>query len=137
MRSFRELSQTHPALSVLRKFGVTVVGFAVLVAGIIMLVTPGPALVLIPVGLAILATEYAWAKRWLEKARAAALKAREKAAARSPQTRRRHRIAYVTAGLVLLAAAAYVVVAGWPDFAVQGWNRLQRLAPWLPELPGM
>ncbi|MFL6598372.1 MAG: PGPGW domain-containing protein [Chthoniobacterales bacterium] len=37
--------------------------------GIALHVLPGPAFVVIPVGLAILATEYAWARRWLIKAR--------------------------------------------------------------------
>jgi tellurite resistance protein TerC len=45
----------------------TIIGFSVLGVGIIMIVTPGPAVVVIPVGLAILATEYAWARQ--EKAR--------------------------------------------------------------------
>jgi hypothetical protein len=36
--------------------------------GVALLVLPGPAFVVIPVGLAILATEYAWARRWLRKA---------------------------------------------------------------------
>jgi uncharacterized protein (TIGR02611 family) len=45
----------------------TIIGFSVLGVGIIMIVTPGPAVVVIPVGLAILATEYAWARRYLKK----------------------------------------------------------------------
>lgn len=44
-----------------------VLGFSVLALGFIMVVTPGPAVVVIPVGLAILATEYAWARRYLKK----------------------------------------------------------------------
>ncbi len=34
-----------------------------------MIVTPGPALVVIPVGLAILAVEFVWARQWLKKLR--------------------------------------------------------------------
>jgi Putative transmembrane protein (PGPGW) len=48
---------------------VSVVGATVLLIGIALLVLPGPAFVVIPVGLAILATEYAWARRWLRKVR--------------------------------------------------------------------
>jgi tellurite resistance protein TerC len=48
---------------------VTVVGATVLLFGIALLVLPGPAIVVIPLGLAILATEYAWARHWLKKAR--------------------------------------------------------------------
>ena len=48
---------------------ISVVGATVLLIGVALLVLPGPAFVVIPVGLAILATEYAWARRWLRKAR--------------------------------------------------------------------
>ncbi len=46
-----------------------VIGGAVLAVGLAMVVLPGPAIVVIPVGLAILATEFAWARHWLRKAR--------------------------------------------------------------------
>ena len=49
---------------------VTLLGGSVLALGIALLVLPGPAFLVIPTGLAILAIEYAWAKRWLHKARA-------------------------------------------------------------------
>jgi uncharacterized protein (TIGR02611 family) len=52
-----------------RRVIVSVVGATVLLIGIALLVLPGPAFVVIPLGLAILATEYAWARRWLKKAR--------------------------------------------------------------------
>jgi hypothetical protein len=37
--------------------------------GVALLVLPGPAFIVIPVGLAILASDYAWARRWLRKVR--------------------------------------------------------------------
>ena len=46
---------------------VVVIGFTVLVVGIAMIVLPGPAVVVIPVGLAILATEFIWARKLLDK----------------------------------------------------------------------
>ena len=49
---------------------VAVVGGTVLVLGIVLIVLPGPAFLVIPAGLAILAVEFAWAKRWLRSARA-------------------------------------------------------------------
>jgi uncharacterized protein (TIGR02611 family) len=52
-----------------RRIVIFVVGVTVLVVGIIMLVTPGPALVVIPMGLAILGMEFAWARYWLHKLR--------------------------------------------------------------------
>jgi tellurite resistance protein TerC len=44
-----------------------VIGFTVLLAGVAMTVLPGPAIVVIPAGLAILATEFLWARRLLER----------------------------------------------------------------------
>ena len=46
---------------------VAVVGFTVVVAGVAMLVLPGPAFIVIPLGLAILATEFVWARNLLKK----------------------------------------------------------------------
>lgn len=46
---------------------VIVVGFTVLLAGVAMIVLPGPAFIVIPLGLAILATEFVWAKNLLKK----------------------------------------------------------------------
>lgn len=54
---------------VVRRIVVAVVGTTVLLLGIVMIVTPGPAFVLIPAGLAILGLEFAWARYWLKKAR--------------------------------------------------------------------
>jgi hypothetical protein len=52
-----------------RKLVVAVVGLTLLGIGIVMLVTPGPALVVIPLGLALLATEFIWAGRCLKRVR--------------------------------------------------------------------
>lgn len=51
----------------LRRAIILLVGTTVVIIGIIMIVTPGPAFIVIPVGLAILATEFVWAKRLLSK----------------------------------------------------------------------
>jgi|ERR1700687_2255372 len=48
-----------------RRVIVAVVGVTVLVIGIAMIVLPGPAVVVIPIGLGILATEFVWAQRLL------------------------------------------------------------------------
>ncbi|MFS8084027.1 MAG: PGPGW domain-containing protein [Acidobacteriota bacterium] len=53
----------------LRRAVVAVIGFSVLLIGVAMVVLPGPAIVVIPLGLAILATEFVWARRLLDKAR--------------------------------------------------------------------
>ncbi len=52
-----------------RRIAVLAVGSSVLLIGIVMIVTPGPAIVIIPLGLAILGVEFAWAKSWLKKIR--------------------------------------------------------------------
>ena len=52
-----------------RRIAVAVVGGTVFAIGIALLVLPGPALVVIPVGLAILGIEFAWARRWLRRVR--------------------------------------------------------------------
>lgn len=52
-----------------RRIVITIVGTSVLLLGVIMLVAPGPAFIVIPVGLAILAVEFVWARRWLKKLR--------------------------------------------------------------------
>ena len=56
-------------IKVVRRVIVSVVGVTVLLIGTALLVLPGPAFIVIPIGLAILATEYAWARRWLRKVR--------------------------------------------------------------------
>lgn len=45
---------------------VVVIGFTILAAGVAMIVLPGPAFVAIPVGLAVLATEFLWARKLLD-----------------------------------------------------------------------
>lgn len=46
-----------------------VVGSTVLALGVAMLVLPGPAVVVIPIGLGILATEFVWARRYVRRMR--------------------------------------------------------------------
>lgn len=57
-----------------RQIVIGVMGGTVVLVGVIMLVTPGPALLVIPLGLAILAVEFAWARRWLNKLKASLTK---------------------------------------------------------------
>lgn len=54
-------------IKIVRRIIIAVVGTTVLLIGVALLVLPGPAFIVIPVGLAILATEFAWAKHWLKK----------------------------------------------------------------------
>jgi tellurite resistance protein TerC len=51
----------------IKKMLVLVMGGTVILVGLIMIVTPGPAIIVIPAGLAILATEFVWARKLLNK----------------------------------------------------------------------
>ena len=50
-----------------KKITVAIIGGTVLLIGVALIVLPGPAFLVLPAGLAILATEFLWARRWLEK----------------------------------------------------------------------
>jgi hypothetical protein len=56
-------------MPVVRKVVYSLIGITVLLLGIAMMVLPGPAIIFIPLGLAILATEYAWARRIIRRGR--------------------------------------------------------------------
>jgi tellurite resistance protein TerC len=52
-----------------RRIGIAIAGGTVLLIGIVMIVLPAPSIVVIPIGLAILALEFAWARIWLDRIR--------------------------------------------------------------------
>ncbi|NOX56404.1 MAG: hypothetical protein GXP27_18560 [Planctomycetes bacterium] len=52
-----------------RRIAIFVIGMTTVLIGIALLVLPGPAVVVIPIGLGILALEFAWARRWLKRMR--------------------------------------------------------------------
>jgi tellurite resistance protein TerC len=52
-----------------RRLIIAVVGTTVLLIGLALLFLPGPAFVVIPIGLAILGLEFAWARRLLQRVR--------------------------------------------------------------------
>ena len=54
-------------MPVIRKLVYSVLGITILLIGIAMIVLPGPAFIVIPIGLAILASEYAWARRIIRR----------------------------------------------------------------------
>lgn len=64
MRNLFDQSLRHA-----RRAIVAVVGVTVLLIGIALIVLPGPAVVIIPIGLGILAAEFAWARRLLHRMR--------------------------------------------------------------------
>ncbi len=51
----------------IKRFAVGIAGFTVLTVGVALIVLPGPAFLVIPLGLGILGTEFVWARRLLKK----------------------------------------------------------------------
>jgi len=66
------LDAAHWTYRSARRLVVLLVGTSVIVVGLAMIVLPGPAILVIPLGLAILGIEFAWARRWLHAVRAQA-----------------------------------------------------------------
>jgi uncharacterized protein (TIGR02611 family) len=62
----------------MKKLFITLMGGTVVLIGVAMIVLPGPGLLVIAGGLAILATEFIWARRALRNAKGAFAKARRK-----------------------------------------------------------
>ena len=52
-----------------RRIVIGVIGGTLLLLGLALLILPGPAFIVIPVGLAILGLEFAWARNWLLRIR--------------------------------------------------------------------
>ena len=105
MRAQREVHANRPLyLRVL----IAIAGFTLLFAGLAMLVLPGPALAVIPVALAILSLEFAWAGRALEKA----IEKAEQAKQSAKETSRFQRIV-VAMAIALMLGAAIVASIVW------------------------
>ncbi len=51
----------------IKRIIITIIGFTVLIIGMAMIMLPGPAIIVIPLGLAILASEFLWARRLLKR----------------------------------------------------------------------
>ena len=98
MRAQREIHALRPLYM---RVLITVAGFTLLFTGLAMLVLPGPALAVIPIALAILSLEFAWAGRALETA----LEKAEQAKQSAKETSRTQRIIVgVAIGLAVIAA---------------------------------
>jgi uncharacterized protein (TIGR02611 family) len=126
LRTFRSRVRRHRSLDLTWRAGIFVLGTLVVIAGLIMFVTPGPGWLALILGLAILATEFSWAERALHWSRVKAEQAAHKAL--DPKTRKRN---------LLIAAAVVVVVAlacwwwvssyGLPTPVARMWNWLRGL----------
>ena len=56
---------------------IAIIGFTVLLIGLAMVVLPGPAFIVIPIALGILATEFIWAKKLLDRVKSSASNVKE------------------------------------------------------------
>jgi uncharacterized protein (TIGR02611 family) len=74
----RKMLHLEDVPSFVRRMIVGVIGGTILLGGIAMIVLPGPAVVVIPIGLAVLATEFIWARLWLRRVRKYFKKAKDK-----------------------------------------------------------
>src|SRR3954471_5012276 len=91
------------------------VGFTVLLAGLAMLVLPGPAFLVIPIGLAILALEFTWAETMLERAIEQGEKARQRA---TETTTTQRALTGVAAALGAAAVALWAMLGDIPVLPV-------------------
>lgn len=74
-----------------KRIAVLTVGLALVAVGLALLVLPGPGLLVIIAGLAVLATEFAWAEHLLDKAKEQATKAKDSTGSFLQRLRRRSR----------------------------------------------
>lgn len=106
------------------------VGVAVVLTGLVMLLTPGPGWLGIVLGFAILASEFVWARHVLRRAQRAAKAAKDKAM--HPKVRRRNQILTVLAGVAVIAVCiGYVTLFG----LTLPWNAdIADKLPWVASL---
>jgi uncharacterized protein (TIGR02611 family) len=101
----RERRERHRRRSRIVRAAVALAGFVVVLAGLAMIPLPGPGLLIVAAGLAILALEFAWAERLLERTI-------EQVDAAGDKVKRASRAQQVILGLlVVLALAAVVTLA--------------------------
>ena len=104
VRKLRARQAEHKQRGRLYRLMFVAVGLFVLGVGIAMLALPGPAFVVIPIGLAILSLEFAWAERLLERAIVKGEEAKRKAAEATPTQK-------ILSGLAIACAAAAALTA--------------------------
>ncbi len=104
VRKLRERQVEHKQRGRLYRWAFVLLGIAVLGIGIAMLALPGPAFVVIPIGLAILSLEFAWAEHLLEKALIKGEEAKRKASEASRGQK-------ILSGLAIACAAAAALAA--------------------------
>ena len=96
---------THKDHNLIVRAAFVLAGLILVLGGLSMLVLPGPALLVIPIGLAMLSLEFSWAGRLLDKSLVQADKAKNRATSASRTSK------LLTAAAVACAVVAAVVIA--------------------------
>jgi uncharacterized protein (TIGR02611 family) len=97
--------ETHKDRNKIVRVAFAVAGVTLVLGGLAMLVLPGPAFVVIPIGLALLSLEFAWAGRLLDKSLEKADAAKDRATGASGTVK------LLVAAAVACGVVAAVVVA--------------------------
>ena len=100
LERLREQRERHLGRSRFYRVPFALLGFTIVLLGIAMLVLPGPGLLVIAVGLGMLALEFAWAERVLERT----LERMTQTGARVRRLTRLEKAASLAGGLAMLGA---------------------------------
>lgn len=103
----QERKERHKRRHILHRIAIVIVGILIVIAGVVMSGpgVPGPGIVTIVLGLGLLALEFDWAERWLERV----IIWGDRATERAERTTKRQRV--VAGTLTALAVAAFAVAA--------------------------
>ena len=105
VQKLRARQEQHKQRGLIYRSAFIFAGLVILAAGIAMLALPGPAFIVIPIGLAILALEFAWAESLLEHALVKGEDAKRKAAEATPAQKALSAVAIACAAAAAVAAA--------------------------------
>lgn len=109
VRKLQERRETHKDRHPVVRVAFVLAGLTLLLTGVAMMVLPGPAFVVIPIGLALLSLEFCWAGRLLDKSLVKADQAKRTAAEASRTSK------LITAGGAACGLVAAVVVVAAYD----------------------
>ena len=113
----------------MKKIIVSVVGGLLVVVGLIMMPLPGPGIVVVVAGIAVLAAEYAWARRALRKTKDKAEEAQREAVATTPRTA----LTFLSTAVGLVVGVLMFVVDDVPWPFLDSWGD----AVWTPWTGGI
>ena len=110
VKRLRARRHTHRERSHVYRVLWATAGMAVLLGGIALIAFPGPAFVVIPIGLAMLSLEFRWAERLLERAIDGGLDAKDAVKSASPRQKALGAVAVALAAAVIAALVVTVVL---------------------------